>query len=242
MLDFTRCRRADGSHYGTAGQCRKGSEDPLEDIIKGIRSGSQEVSQLSAKNRIGKGAYGSVYDVGGGVVIKVGRIAPEEVKAMELLKNVVEVPRLISSEVSSNPNNKSVLAMSKVPGLPLSRVSRAERDETYEKLILPALFKIHSKGVTHNDLHNGNMLLQNRNPNNMSLSIIDFGLATIDKPLHQINDLWKIAHRSSPERRETIESIIDNHVKYNEDGTIQKMSLPKQKQAVKNIWKDLGYG
>jgi hypothetical protein len=25
-LDFTRCRRPDGSHYGTSGKCRKGSQ------------------------------------------------------------------------------------------------------------------------------------------------------------------------------------------------------------------------
>ena len=31
IWDFTRCARSDGTHYGTAGACRKGTEDPYSD-------------------------------------------------------------------------------------------------------------------------------------------------------------------------------------------------------------------
>lgn len=36
-FDFTRCQRADGSHYGTAGKCQKGRRvDPRDLKAKGI--------------------------------------------------------------------------------------------------------------------------------------------------------------------------------------------------------------
>lgn len=76
VIDFTRCQRADGSHYGTGGQCRKGREvDPLSEALKGGKL-------------IGEGGYGEVYDVGNGIVVKVGAVNRNEVKAHRVLKHV----------------------------------------------------------------------------------------------------------------------------------------------------------
>ena len=242
MFDFMRCRRADGSHYGTAGICRKGSEDPLSDIISAVRSKSQVIPQLSAKNKIGSGADATAYDIGNNVVVKIGKVTNEEIKALDLLKNVAEVPRMVAHEISGEQGGKSVLAMSKVAGIPLARANKTDRAEAYDKLILPVLFKLHSKGVTHNDLHGGNMFLTKDKDGKPSINIIDFGKATINKPLHQISDLWTVAYGGSRSNGKRIESIIDHHVQYDEDGEIQVESVAQSQRAVRNIWKDLGYG
>lgn len=234
-IDFTRCQRADGTHYGTAGVCRKGRENPLDTYNRVVKLGDKKDSNpFTIRNKIGGGAFANVHDIGNGVVVKVGEIPQNEIKALEILKHVDQVPRIIANSRGNTKNSDSLLAMSKITGYPISRLKESDRNEAYDKLILPVLHKIHKAGVAHNDLHDGNMLLNVRDPHNKRLTIVDFGQATFNNTSDQAGDLWDIASRSSPERKRTIESAIAKHI------PTDSKTNPTEQQ-IKGIWQDLGF-
>lgn len=234
-FNFTRCRRADGTHYGTAGICRKGSEDPLDTINKLIGFNIKEGSgPLILKNKIGEGEYARVYDIGDNVVVKIGEIRSNETKAMETLSHLPEVPRIIASKVEDQGKTNSILAMSKVPGTPVSQFNKADRAEIYDNLILPALYKIHKAGIAHNDFHGNNILMNRDNSNRRNISIIDFGKAKFNDPEAVLWDLRRVSWSSSPNHSKTIKSVITKH---------KSITTGKKnpKQQIEDIWKDLGF-
>lgn len=227
-FNFTRCRRADGTHYGTAGQCRKGSEDPLSEFKKLL--GSSDRLKL-----IGEGFFGKVYDVGDGVVIKHGQISEQEVKALLHLKSLPEIPRVIATSMESNNNSISILAMTKVPGIPLSQLTEYEQQEEWDSF-LPTLRKIHKLGVAHNDLHNGNVLLDEKN---WAFSVIDFGRASLNEPADQISDLVTLGWLSSRDQGDTIDRIITENLQGKKLSSVSYKPIKEQQNIINSIWKDI---
>lgn len=184
FLDFTRCQRADGSHYGTAGQCRKGREvdAKIKELISKLDPHKFGLAEKGFE-KLGQGAYGSVYDVGDGVVVKQGAISKLELEVMDKLKHIDGIPRVISSKLAkemtttvSNEDNFhiGIVAMTKVPGVPVHKLkSQADMLQAYASVI-PKLKKIHQADYAHNDLHGANIFF---NPETRTSSIIDFGRA-----------------------------------------------------------------
>lgn len=212
FLDFTRCQRVDGTHYGTAGKCQKGREvDALEKVKGAFKQGrawADMRAELKRKEELGSGAYGKVYDWGDGVVVKTGKISDNEIKTLDGLKHIDGIPRAIS-HVYKNPGAKSsmkagILAMTKAPGEPLvhtygmAMMKASTLDNIKDKGLdsaidstLKVLKQVHAKGFAHNDLHMNNVFWDS---GNKKATIIDFGLATHGKPTDQLKEVMQIAY------------------------------------------------
>ena len=231
MFNFTRCRRADGSHYGTAGVCRKGSEDPLTLFKNQLESKTKELRP----KLIGQGAFGKVYDVGDGVVIKHGRISEQEIKSLLHLKSLPEVPRVIafSKESNNNNNDVSVLAMSKAPGVPFSQLDEYDQEEEWENF-LPTLRKLHKRGVAHNDLHSNNVFIDEETG---KFTVIDFGQASLNDPVSQINDLTVLSLMLSEDRGNLLIEIIDRNNSHS--SALDYKPIKEQQRVIDAIWDDI---
>ena len=185
---------------------------------------------------IGEGASGKVYDVGDGVVVKVGQISKREIKAMDQLKSLPEVPRVIGTDMSAIKNKRAILAMSKVPGFPLSSIGEGEIEEHAWNNTLTTIRKIHKLGIAHNDLHSNNVFYD---PNSQKFSIIDFGQATFNNPAKQIEDLKLISSMSTPERNEILDGIIDKYLNYKNYSTVLNWPVSKQQKLVDSVWDEI---
>lgn len=182
FLEFTRCQRADGSHYGTGGQCRKGREvDPesvAKDIFKGLNLEGRTSPKPGAK-RVGSGAFATAYDLGNGVILKKGKVGISEAQVMADLKHIPGVPRFLGSKITADERQsgllvQGVIAMSKVPGVPISKLGSFKEKLEAWKQALPLLKKVHKAGYTHGDLHGGNFMYDTKSK---TVSLVDFGLA-----------------------------------------------------------------
>lgn len=234
-LNYTRCRRADGTHYGTAGVCRKGSEDPLTHLQNVITRTALGKPQLTQDRLIGQGKFGRVYDIGNGVVVKYGKIDKNEIDIMKSLKSVPEVPRVIASNIDPNGKQESLLAMTKATGTPIYKLTFNEQEEAWGN-ILPSIRQIHKLGIAHNDLHEGNVFF---NKSDKSFNIIDFGMAGKTQPADQINDLLDIASYSSRPQEKRIQSIIGKHLPGGRIYGIDEKPREVQQQVVDKIWDDI---
>lgn len=195
-LDFVRCQRSDGSFYGTSGKCRKGREvDGFERIRKIVEKSFDKddtrgggLAHKEGLKRIGKGIYGHTYDAGNGV-IKVGDIAGGEVSIMNELKGVKGIPRVIASTITTQ---ESILAMTKAQGEPLWDKYYSSDPEPFNEAldkIIPILKQIHKKGIAHNDLHQGNMMYDDKTK---IAHIIDFGQSLRNDPVKALEDVGDI--------------------------------------------------
>ena len=234
-LNYTRCRRADGTHYGTAGVCRKGSEDPLTHLQNVIKAAASGKNQLTSDRMLGQGKYGRAYDIGNGVIVKYGEISGYEIGILKSLESVPEVPRVIASNIDPNRRKETLLAMTKATGTPLYKMPLEEQEEAWNNF-LPSIRKIHKQGVAHNDLHEGNVFY---NKKDKKFGIIDFGLSTRSQPADQIEDLLEIAAFSSRSREKALHSIIYKHFPGNTLGKIYSESPKVQQAAVNRVWDDI---
>ena len=95
FMEFARCQRADGSHYGTAGQCRKGREvgaKLIEKIIKRLSPTKGGVLQSTLNPN--KGPIGEGKDLGNGVIAIRG-----SAKELEKLRKVPGLMRPVSKVI-----------------------------------------------------------------------------------------------------------------------------------------------
>lgn len=177
-----RCQRADGSHYGTAGVCRQGRE--VADLVKSLKG------KLAGAKKIGEGAEASILDVGGGVVVKQGRIPKSEASILQSLKNVKGVPRFLAYEAGPKQDRdlRSILAMNKVVGDPIFKLNSAEKADAWDQTFR-VMKQIHARGIAHNDLHGNNILYDKQNK---KASIIDFGKGQANQlaVVNELNQLY----------------------------------------------------
>lgn len=181
FLNFILCQRADGTFYGTAGRCRKGRE-----VAKAIRI-SNLVKQTEGKKPIGEGLFGKVFDIGSGIVVKIGEIQEIEIQAMDGLKHISGIPRAISASYGVSESH-SVLGMDKAPGVPIAKLTRDDRKKAWDEA-LKLLKQVHEHGWAHMDFHDQNVLYD---PKSREASIIDFGRAA-KGPQMQLRDLRMIS-------------------------------------------------
>lgn len=233
---MTRCQRADGSFYGTGGTCRKGRE--VSDLI---HKPKDLANFLKKEGRLlGEGAFGKVHDVGDGVVVKTGYIGAQESKVMEALKHIENIPRLISSTVKAIDDDEDmpqlgVLAMTKVPGIPLEVSIPRDMPEIWDKTIM-LLKKIHKAGYSHNDLHGGNIMW---NGKNRQVSIIDFGQSS-KNPKMQLAELVGLSKQLGKSTYGPLsEKFLVKVQKVNSQKNFFALSDKEAKRELNKLWDEI---
>lgn len=250
FLDFTRCQRADGSHYGTSGQCRKGREvdAKIKELVALMNpKDPQGGSGGHTLERIGRGAYGEAYSIGDGVIIKVGEISEREAMAMEDLKHVEGIPRVVASKFTTRTNrygdleDLGIIAMSRAPGKPIASIKSPEaKSKAWEK-VLPILKKIHQAGYFHGDLHSGNVMYDRRS---QRASVIDFGKAGDTSIAEMFGDLVSVmgemfelskAWNRNPEAFPTISAFMRESAKLDAKPHKDKSGI-RGKKTLDEFW------
>lgn len=264
FLDFTRCQRADGSHYGTAGKCQKGREvDALQKVKKAFDASgpwAKLKQKIESKPELGRGLHGKVHDMGDGVVAKIGRITPNELKAMEDLKHVEGVPRLLDY-AQKNPKawfskEAGIMGMTKAPGKPLAglwnKVTMLDNpsEDDAKKLsnvvdsTLRVLKQVHAKGYTHGDLHINNIFYDSSGRGGVKATLIDFGRASRNNPTEQLKEIMKFNYEveryaSGP----VLRKLRSNIATLNSEGAqlrpYGKRGKPATENLIKQIWDDI---
>ena len=239
VIEFTRCMRPDGSHYGTAGQCRKGREvasgtgidkkKPKFDLAAKLQN-----SKLTSANLIGDGAYAKVYDIGDGVLIKVGEIPESERNIMQDLKSIPNVPRVLAYGKSKTQEGRSIMAMTRVPGKPAKEFSASQQKKIFDKAY-PLIRELHKRGISHNDLHNENILFDSKSG---KISLIDFGLADKGHSFGMINDLIDLAQNSSGRMSDRVMASLERNGLFGDEDPME-MGDSVVKKKIKRVWSDI---
>ena len=202
LYEFARCQRADGSYYGTGGQCRKGAPaEPKEKTTKKSvpPAMKKELSALSkgdagalgkrfndSKKEIGEGAYGAVKETPEGTIIKKGMIGPVEAKVQQRLSDVDGVPKLLDVAYTSKPfedrnaDRMGIIEMEKARGKPLGAykdLSNEEKGKVIDEYIRVRK-DMHQRGVAHNDFHDNNFFYDRETGKG---GAIDFGLSQLSR-------------------------------------------------------------
>ena len=135
---------------------------------------------------LGGGAMGEVYETlypppG---VVKFGKIGKYEAESLGRLKGTGVAPEFYAVVYEEKPKEnflvpsaEGYIAMSKIQGKILSMSkfkNEAEREATHRAYI-QARKTIHTNGIAHNDMHDGNAIVKDDG----SISLIDFGLAQV---------------------------------------------------------------
>lgn len=176
VLDFTRCERPNGTHYGTAGKCRKGTESPYDDW---------EVFAQGAMGTIAKNKDGTR------VVkrLKEGRTwGPYEAELGKRMGELGFAPKVHSS-------GDDHIEMDMLKGKPLWKDFRMDKEtespmnKAQSERAAQSIFTLHKLGFYHGDMHSQQFVA---NGNNVSL--VDYGLSgkAKDNPRKVIQDLNKI--------------------------------------------------
>lgn len=175
--DYVRCQRANGTYYGTRGQCRKGSE----------------VAPAPKKQQgefLGGGLEGRVYDIGRGRVLKVAKESDPNFEAQKIASQEGLAPRILAAgTMKKDPSQRKYQIIDRVqaeeipgigqPGRPSVPLEELEPDQIRrEKQAYLASLKLNSLGVEHGDIHGGN--LQWDTEKNRPV-LLDFDNASINK-------------------------------------------------------------
>ncbi len=184
--DFTRCERPNGTHYGTAGRCKKGVEVNRENKKENIQKAFDEGKVF------GKGAMGEVRLNAGPppTVVKKGKIGQHEAEALTRLKGTGLAPPLVSATPLANEKlvNKVIfgghvtsgdgmLQMGEAKGKPIaSQILSKEQKVQQTDSMMRARAQLHLAGIAHNDTHDGNVFYD---PKTKRTMFVDFGLSQI---------------------------------------------------------------
>jgi len=180
LWDFARCQRSDGTHYGTAGKCRKG----------------QEVG-YDKWNSLAEGNYGKVsVNPEGTRVVKTlkehqgkkGEFGPYEVELATKMGKLGHSPEIFSSSADH-------IEMGLAKGKPLWAGYSRGKDEpvmnaTQAKQAASAIRDLHKMGFYHGDMHSQQFLADGD-----KVQLVDYGLSgkAKDNPRKVIQDLNKIS-------------------------------------------------
>lgn len=173
---------------------------------------------------IGKGANGAVYTTNSGKLLKISTgKSPQEMRSLVALQNTGFVPTVNQRNLAF-VNNYTVFLMNRV-GNPGDTVVRL--DEFYNHIMLtrsirPKITRVlknmvanmHMRGISHGDLHVGNILVSFKpeNPRNFKIWFVDFGRSIIIPIGFTERDLFNITAKTNyswPRGSKLFGSIID---------------------------------
>ncbi len=183
VWDFTRCRRPDGSHYGTRGKCRKGVEVGEDDYSswKVLKEGNYgRVSISPDGDRVVK----TLLEHNG----KEGEFGPYEVQLATRMGELGHSPTIHS-------HSDKHIEMDIAPGKPLWEGYAKGEDEpvmntAQARKAAQAIQALHREGFHHGDMHSQQFLV-----NGNDVKLVDFGLSGKNEsnPRKAIQDLNKIS-------------------------------------------------
>jgi thiamine kinase-like enzyme len=134
---------------------------------------------------LGKGANGAIYTTNSGKLLKVvHEINPQEYNSLLALKNTKFVPKVYNR---AYVNDYTVFTMNKV-GRNSNMVVTLDNFRNYvknnknvPKQLSQMVSNMHRRGISHGDLHGGNILVSFKpgNPSRYKLWFIDFGRSTV---------------------------------------------------------------
>jgi predicted Ser/Thr protein kinase len=150
------------------------------------------LADIRSMAKVGEGAFGAVVispdgqtafkymkdDVGSAPGTRPYKIEAKEIELMQRAGELGVGPRVLGSS-----KDRTTVAMEFLSGyVPLSKVasmktlSRNAQKDIARNIIRQAQ-KLHEAGITHHDMHTGNILY---NPTDLSVRVVDYGLANID--------------------------------------------------------------
>ncbi|MFZ9568590.1 MAG: minor capsid protein [Vulcanococcus sp.] len=180
--------------------------DELESIapagprkVQGAYSKLQKEFEAPGSQQLGKGNAGEVVVAEDGSVIKWGQIGEFEAEALKALDGTGVAPRLIDYEdlqIDARPGAGSaadrslafvgrydgLIKMSRAEGVPFEvwkEQATPTQIQEAKEAFLEASKKMHLKGVAHNDRHDVNFLVFERDGSPSGL-FVDFGAAQVD--------------------------------------------------------------
>lgn len=172
---MTRCVRPNGTHYGTEGQCRKGSEDPYKDWERLAEGFMGTIDKSPDGSRVVKR-------------LKEGREwGPHEVELQRKMASLGFSPRVHSASGEH-------IEMDALKGKPLWAGFQKGDDEpvmntAQAKEAGKALKALHKMGYFHGDMHSQQWMV-----NGNDVKLIDYGLSgkSSAEPVKVMQDLAKI--------------------------------------------------
>ena len=235
LWDFVRCQRKDGSHYGTAGKCRKGTQVSEE--------------KYSNWNTLAQGNYGKVsVNPEGTRVVKTlltgkdgkkGTFGPHEVELATKMGELGHSPKIHSHSADH-------LEMDIAPGKPLwAKYSRGENEPVMNaaqaKKAGEAIKSLHKLGYSHGDMHSQQFLV-----NGNDVKLVDYGLSRKIKenPVKVMQDLYKISRLvgwDNPElSRDPYFALVNRHLdEYKAVKGTSKAAVAQRAAIADNYLKEL---
>ena len=240
VWDFVRCQRQDGTHYGTSGNCRKGT-----------KVGYEKWDSLA------KGNYGEIkVNPDGTRVVKTlltrdgkkGEFGPHEVEIATKMGKLGHSPQIHSS-------SEDHIEMDLAKGAPLWKgYSRGEgepqRNTAQATKASAAIRDLHKMGFAHGDLHSLQFLV-----NGNDVKLVDFGLSVpttmkassmwgVHGPTKVMQDLSKInslVNWKNPElQKEPYVNLVNKHLdRYKAVEGNSKASKEKKNQIGEDYLKEL---
>jgi len=159
----------------------EGQKPPASVLVDDLQ-GQKYRSVPYGYSEIGSGAYGQVYHKkGSSIVIKFGQIEETEFKNQAIAAKAGVAPKIYSITKGKKKYHHAI-TMERLDGETLyeSVVNQSGNEEEDAKKLeavtwntVEAIAKLHSAGIVHTDLHQGNVFVDG----NRQVKIIDYGLA-----------------------------------------------------------------
>ena len=235
LWDFVRCQRQNGSHYGTGGKCRKGTQVSEE--------------EYSNWNTFAQGNYGKVsVNPEGTRVVKTlltgkdgkkGEFGPHEVELATKMGELGHSPKIHSRSADH-------LEMDIAPGKPLWEGYSKGEDEpvmnaAQAKKAGEAIKSLHRLGYSHGDMH-GQQFIVNGN----DVKLLDYGLSqkVESNPVKVMQDLVKISNLVRWNQKELAEdpyfALVDRHIyEYREVKGRSKAAVAQRESIAESYLKGL---
>ena len=233
VWDFVRCQRPNGTFYGTAGKCRKGTE-------------VGEKGKYSDWKPLAEGNYGKVSISPDGTRVvkelltgkdgKKGEFGTYEVELATKMGELGHSPRIFS-------HSEDHIEMETAKGKTLWKTYAREEGEPRMNAkqatqAAAAILDLHRMGFAHGDMHALQWLADGDN-----LKLVDFGLSvpTSRQPVRVMQDLSKIAglvNWGNPELADNpyVQTVNKYLERYKEvKGTSQKAKNEREKIALEYL-------
>lgn len=228
----------------------------IETIAKKVKEKKAKTSkyvipsdeEIAKMKVLGQGVFGKVVlDEKNNVAIKIAKanrqIDKEEIEIAKTAGNLGIGPKIL---VDTERNGSSIIAMEFLKGSSLMDRDRGNNvSEQQTKQIIDTVRVMHSNGISHNDLHRGNVFLQDDG----KLKIVDYGMAvkSYRSALREVLNLDEekfgtqiIGNFANYDVKYGFkDALLKNRKKYSAIYENEKSTDAELKSAIDNYYKDI---